>query len=86
MNNQICASHGGTGSSITLLPRAVQGPRKALLSTIEGAVTRLFDLVRSWHESARTRRALARLDDYMLRDIGVSRASVEQKVPWPFGH
>ena len=35
-------------------------------------------------EIARQRRQLARLDDYMLRDIGLSRADVEPEIKKPF--
>jgi uncharacterized protein YjiS (DUF1127 family) len=37
-----------------------------------------------WRERARTRQALAQLDDHLLRDIGVSRAEVEAGILPPF--
>jgi uncharacterized protein YjiS (DUF1127 family) len=37
-----------------------------------------------WAERARQRRQLAELDDYMLRDIGLSRADVATEVGKPF--
>ena len=32
-----------------------------------------------WHELARQRRALLRLDDRMLKDIGIARADAERE-------
>jgi len=37
-----------------------------------------------WYERSRQRRALARLDERLLRDIGVDRASAMQEVSKPF--
>ncbi|HEV8392021.1 MAG TPA: DUF1127 domain-containing protein [Dongiaceae bacterium] len=45
-----------------------------------GLVTRLFDQVFSWLDHARQRRHLGQLDDRLLRDIGLSRAEVEQEI------
>lgn len=36
-------------------------------------------LIKTWHECARQRRALARLDDRMLKDIGLSREQAERE-------
>jgi len=49
-----------------------------------GFVTRLFDRVFGWLDQARQRRHLGELDDRLLRDIGLSRAEVEQEVSRPF--
>jgi len=37
-----------------------------------------------WAERARQRRQLAELDDYMLRDLGLSRADVAGEIRKPF--
>lgn len=37
-----------------------------------------------WHELARQRRALLRLDDRMLKDIGISRADAVGEASRPF--
>ena len=42
------------------------------------------ELVCYWLELARQRRHLGRLDDHMLKDIGLSRADVEQEIAKPF--
>jgi uncharacterized protein YjiS (DUF1127 family) len=47
-------------------------------------VGRAVHLVLTWHERARQRRRLRALDDYMLRDIGLSRADVEGEADKPF--
>lgn len=49
-----------------------------------GSVIGMFDLVLSWTERRRQRRALERLPDYLLADIGISRldAAVEAEKPF----
>ena len=37
-----------------------------------------------WRERAHQRRTLARLDDRLLRDMGLSRSDVEKEVVKPF--
>jgi uncharacterized protein YjiS (DUF1127 family) len=39
-------------------------------------LTRAFELALIWFERARQRRQLGELNDYMLKDIGLSRADV----------
>jgi uncharacterized protein YjiS (DUF1127 family) len=51
---------------------------------LASGVGRAVDLVLSWHERARQRRHLRSLGDYMLRDIGLSRADVEGEAGKPF--
>ncbi|RCX32350.1 DUF1127 domain-containing protein [Thioalbus denitrificans] len=41
-------------------------------------------LLLEWNQRARQRRQLARLDDYLLRDIGLSRVDAEQEARKPF--
>lgn len=43
-----------------------------------------LDLMAEWIERARQRRALGRLDDRMLKDIGISRADVDAEMRKPF--
>jgi uncharacterized protein YjiS (DUF1127 family) len=40
--------------------------------------------VREWRERARSRRALLTLDDYMLRDLGIDRATAQYMGSRPF--
>jgi uncharacterized protein YjiS (DUF1127 family) len=51
---------------------------------LAGRVGRAVDLILGWHERVRQRRHLRSLDDYMLRDIGLSRADVEGEAGKPF--
>jgi uncharacterized protein YjiS (DUF1127 family) len=44
------------------------------------AVARLL----RWHELARQRRALLRLSDGMLKDIGITRTEAEREASRPF--
>ena len=49
-----------------------------------GMLVRLVDNVAIARERRKQRRALARLDDRLLRDIGLSAADVEGEVSKPF--
>jgi uncharacterized protein YjiS (DUF1127 family) len=68
--------------------RARSSPGSRFGATLLGAllVVPLFalQLIAFWLDLARQRRALGRLDDRLLKDIGVSRADVEQEVAKPF--
>jgi uncharacterized protein YjiS (DUF1127 family) len=44
----------------------------------------LVALIASWIDRARQRRALAALDDHMLRDIGVTRLEAAREYEKPF--
>ena len=45
---------------------------------------KLLDRLRFWSRRARQRRALARLDDRLLRDIGLTRHQAERAARKPF--
>ena len=49
----------------------------------EGLVA-LFNRVSEWSERRRTRNHLYQMPDYILHDIGVSRAEVESEYEKPF--
>jgi uncharacterized protein YjiS (DUF1127 family) len=49
-----------------------------------GLVTFLADTLIEWQERARSRVLLGRLDDRMLRDMGLSRSDVEVESSKPF--
>jgi len=60
------------------------GIRQNHSSTIgEGLVT-LFNRISDWSERRRTRSHLYQMPDYILHDIGVSRAEVESEYQKPF--
>ena len=60
---------------VTLKPR-----RSFLLQAVVG----VFEQVAVWQERRRQRFTLARLDDRMLRDIGLTYADVEGEITKPF--
>jgi uncharacterized protein YjiS (DUF1127 family) len=64
-------------------PRVIE-PRKPLGERIAAAAAATLAQIRTWRERARSRRALLRLDDHMLRDLGISRATAEFKGSQPF--
>jgi uncharacterized protein YjiS (DUF1127 family) len=53
-------------------------------STAAGGVASVVERLWARHERARQRRALLQLGDYMLRDIGISRAEALAEATRPF--
>ena len=64
-------------------PRVIER-RRSLAERITAAALAAFAQVREWRERARSRHALLRLDDRMLRDLGIDRATAEYKGSLPF--
>ena len=64
-------SHGFAG---------VTGLRPGVAGLLSGARKRLG----LWYERSHQRRDLARLDDRLLKDIGLDRATVEMEIAKPF--
>ena len=58
--------------------------RRALRDRVRPIVGQAVALVREWRRRARRRQELARLDDRMLRDIGVTRVDAWQEINKPF--
>ena len=48
------------------------------------AIGRIQHTMRAWSERAASRRALAMLNDHLLRDIGLTRVDVERELMKPF--
>jgi uncharacterized protein YjiS (DUF1127 family) len=67
-----------TASRSPLQARTGFGPRPA------GFLATVIDRVVEWQERSRSRVLLGRLDDRMLRDMGVTRADVDLEVTKPF--
>lgn len=59
-----------------------------LLRDGTGLLGRMLDIVFDWygcrHQALRCRRDLARLDDVMLKDIGLNRVDIEREIEKPF--
>ncbi len=64
-------------------PHAVS-ERFGLGIRLSSVLLAVSDSLSRWRERSRQRRMLGRLDDRMLRDVGLSRADVEQEVSKPF--
>jgi uncharacterized protein YjiS (DUF1127 family) len=73
----------GYGSS-AMLAYAGSRPRAGLASRTLHALARGAAGLSLWHERARQRCALLELSDYMLCDIGVSRAEAGSEARKPF--
>jgi uncharacterized protein YjiS (DUF1127 family) len=63
--------------------RSVSGAAKRRSHRRRG-VAAIVEVVLSWHERARQRRALMALSDHMLSDIGLSRAEAHGEAMKPF--
>lgn len=63
-------------------PRAIE--RLSLGERIANAAVGAIAQVREWRERARSRRALLRLDEHMLRDLGIDRGTAQFKGSLPF--
>lgn len=51
---------------------------------VRWAATRAVGLVLTWQQRARERHQLARMDEYGLKDIGLSRVDVMREADKPF--
>jgi uncharacterized protein YjiS (DUF1127 family) len=64
-------------------PRVIER-QKSLVERVGAAVVAVVGQIRTWRERAQSRHALLKLDDRMLRDLGISRATAEFKGGIPF--
>ena len=64
-------------------PREIER-RHSLGRRIGAAALAAVDQIREWRERARSRQALLRLDDHMLRDLGIDRATAQYRGSRPF--
>jgi uncharacterized protein YjiS (DUF1127 family) len=60
------------------------GSRASIVRQLARRADRAITTLLRWQELARERRALMRLDDYMLKDIGISRAEAQREADRPF--
>ena len=60
------------------------GLRRLRMSNPFAIAATLYDHVATWQDRRRQRHALARLDDRMLRDIGITRGDVWREINKPF--
>ncbi len=58
--------------------------KSLMLPAIAASAGRLLSRLLAWSEIARQRRELLRLDDKLLKDIGLSRADAEREASRPF--
>ena len=60
------------------------GLRQGHNSYLGEGLVNAFNTLQNWLERSRTRGHLYQMPEYMLRDIGVSRAEVEEEWQKPF--
>ena len=70
------------GRRSRIAPQKVR--RRALRLSLRQALRRTLATLREWRRRSRDRAELARFDERMLRDIGVTRADVWREINKPF--
>ena len=70
-----------TGRSSRIAP---QQRRRAVGHPLQKALNRIAATLREWRQRSYERAELAKLDDRMLRDIGVTRGDVWREINKPF--
>ena len=60
-------------------PGPAASPASYRLGCVQGFLFRLFEALGAWQDRATGRRQLARLDDRMLQDVGLDRASAQSE-------
>ena len=68
----------------SLASKDLHEARRGVRADVRHKLMRFVDLALTWHERARQRRALLRLDDRMLSDIGVGRGTAQVEGQKPF--
>lgn len=56
----------------------------SLSTRLSYGLSRILETLDQWHQRSRGRRRLGMLDDRLLRDIGVDRASAKSEADKPF--
>jgi len=64
-------------------PRPVE-PTTSWLASLATVARGAMGRIAEWREEARSRQALLRLDDHMLRDLGIDRATAQYVASLPF--
>jgi uncharacterized protein YjiS (DUF1127 family) len=65
------------GSAVLLYVVTLSASRQACREAGAGPIDRIVAILGQWRQRARARRELALLDDYLLHDIGLSRAQAQ---------
>ena len=65
-------------------PSALLGSLRAAVTTVASGIWKAAEATQPWYDRWRQRQALLRLDDHLLKDIGVSRAEAEEEAVKPF--
>ncbi len=53
-------------------------------SAVAGIAVFVVEYLRAWQEHARDRRMLEKLDDHLLKDIGMTRSDLDHELSKPF--
>ncbi|HEX6981049.1 MAG TPA: DUF1127 domain-containing protein [Alphaproteobacteria bacterium] len=66
------------------IPRALAGAVQRTGSLLKSGAIAAADSVTDWQERARARHELGRIDDRVLRDIGLTRLDIARETAKPF--
>ena len=72
------------GSGVLLYFVAPRDGGKRRREAATGLIDRILATLRQWRQRARGRRELAGFDDYLLRDLGLSRSQAQFEAGKPF--
>ncbi|MEH6627272.1 MAG: DUF1127 domain-containing protein [Motiliproteus sp.] len=70
--------------TLNLIERLDFRNKKAPYATAQYSALGLLRTLKSWHERAKQRQALAELDDELLGDIGISKTEAMREANKPF--
>jgi uncharacterized protein YjiS (DUF1127 family) len=79
-SNDVCGSMPRSLSA----ERPVRGFMPALVAAVDAGLERVVDTLFAWQQRRADRLRLQSMDDYMLQDIGLSRADIEVEASKPF--
>jgi uncharacterized protein YjiS (DUF1127 family) len=59
-------------------------PSRPVWQRLHALLARALDVLRIWQDRCRSRRTLRQLDDWLLQDVGLSRAVAAREARKPF--
>jgi uncharacterized protein YjiS (DUF1127 family) len=74
----------GTATERSTRTALYRGRRRALRASLRQGLKRILAALHQWRRTSRDRAELARFDERMLRDIGVTRVDVWREINKPF--
>ncbi len=75
-----------TNKTVTFIPdnTLTNEPARSISGNMKIQLAKIWRLLRMWRQRSQQRRALAQLNDFMLKDIGISRSDASNEANKPF--